>query len=62
MSYEIQATTNPIWIIKIINSLVHDVNASRRVCIGNKFELEFGRQFDITSTNMADVIHTMMDA
>ena len=46
----------------MINSLVHDVNRSWRVCISNKFELEFGRQFEITSTNMADVIHTMMDA
>ena len=44
-----------------LNSLVHDVNASGRLCVGNKFELEFGRPFDVTSTNMADVIHTMTD-
>ena len=39
-----------------LNSLVHDVNTSGLVCVGNEFELEFGCQFDITSTNMADVL------
>ena len=45
----------------ILNSLVHDVNASGHVCVGKEFELEFGCQFDVTSTNMADVVHTMTD-
>ena len=43
-------------------SLVQDVNSSGRVCVSNKFELEFVRQFDVTSTNMADVIYNMTDA
>ena len=45
-----------------IISLVHDVNAPGRVCVSNEFELEFGHQFEVTSANMTDVIHTMMDA
>ena len=32
------------------------MNAPGRVCVRNEFELEFGRQFDVTSTNMANVI------
>ena len=43
------------WLLCII-SLVHYVNASGRVCVGNEFKLEFGHQFDVTSTNMADVV------
>ena len=39
------------WLLCII-SLVHYVNASGRVCVGNEFKLEFGHQFDVTSTNM----------
>ena len=45
-----------------VNSLAHDMNTSGRVCVGKEFELEFGHQFDVTSTNMADFIHTMRDA
>ena len=30
--------------------------SSGHVCVSNEFELEFGRQFDVTSTNMANVI------
>ena len=37
------------------------MNVSGRVCVGNEFELEFGCPFDVTSTDMADVIHTMTD-
>ena len=44
-----------------IISLVHYV-APGRVCVSNEFELEFGHQFEVTSANMTDVIHTMMDA
>ena len=39
------------WLLCII-SLVHYVNASGRVCVGNEFKLEFGHQFDVTSTNI----------
>ena len=43
----------------MFNNLVHDVIASGCVCVGNEFE--FDHQFGVTSTNMADVIHTMTD-
>ena len=46
----------------LVSSLVHDVDASGHVCVGNEFELVFGHQFDVTSINMADIIHTMTDA
>ena len=61
MELRLSCSNPSVWSVCIIK-LVHDVSASGRVCVGSKFELEFGRQFGVTSTNMADVIHTMTDA